>query len=127
MVVADQVSVLAAQSANAAKESTALIQNSIEAVQKGMIIAKETAEQLEQVLEGSKIIIQQVNSVAQVMEEQAESMNQITIGVDQINGVVQTNSATSQQCASASQEMSNQAENLEELIRKFKLKSNSLK
>ncbi len=122
MVVADQVSMLAAQSADAAKESNALIQASMEAVGKGMVIAKETAEQLEQVLEGSKVITEQVNGVAAVMENQAESMNQITAGVEQINQVVQTNSATSEECAAASQEMSNQAENLEDLIRKFKVK-----
>ncbi len=122
MVVADQVSVLAAQSADAAKESTALIQASMDAVKKGMIIANETAEQLEQVLEGSKVITEQVNGVAAVMENQAESMSQITVGVEQINQVVQTNSSTSEECAAASQEMSNQAENLEDLIRKFKVK-----
>lgn len=122
MVVADQVSMLAAQSADAAKESDVLIQASMEAVKKGMVIANETAEQLEQVLEGSKVITEQVNGVASIMENQAESMNQITTGVEQINQVVQTNSATSQECAAASQEMSNQAENLEDLIRKFKVK-----
>ena len=122
MVVADQVSMLAAQSADAAKESNALIQASMEAVKKGMVIANETAEQLEQVLENSKVITEQVNGVAVIMENQADSMNQITAGVDQINQVVQTNSATSEECAAASQEMSNQAENLEDLIRKFKVK-----
>ena len=122
MVVADQVSMLAAQSAAAAKESTALIQGSMDAVKKGMVIAGETAEQLEEVLKGSKVITEQVNGVAVVMEEQAESMNQITIGVDQINQVVQTNTATSQECASASQEMSSQADRLEDLIRKFKVR-----
>lgn len=122
MVVADQVSVLAAQSADAAKESDALIQASMEAVKKGMVIANETAEQLEQVLEDSKVITEQVNGVAVIMENQADSMNQITAGVEQINQVVQTNSATSEECAAASQEMSSQAENLENLIRKFKVK-----
>ena len=68
------------------------------------------------------MITEQVNGVAVVMEEQAESMSQITIGVDQINQVVQTNTATSQECASASQEMSSQADRLEDLIRKFKVR-----
>ncbi len=118
-VVADQVSLLAAQSAEAAKESTALIQASMDAVEKGMVIAEETAQQLEQVLEGSKVITQEVNGVAAVLEEQAQSMNQINIGIEQINDVVQTNSATSEECAAASQEMSGQAENLENLISRF--------
>ena len=46
---------------------------------------------------------------------------QINEEIEQINDVVQTNSATSQECAAASQEMSTQAENLNELIRKFKV------
>lgn len=121
-VVADQVSLLAAQSADAAKESTALIQASMDAVKKGMVIADETAKQLEHVLEESKVITTEVTGVANVLEEQAESINQITIGVEQINDVVQTNSATSEECAAASQEMSSQAENLSSLIDRFIIK-----
>lgn len=120
-VVADQVSVLAAQSAEAAKESRALIEKSVEAVEKGMIIADETAKQLEEVVEGSRIVTGEVNKVAVALEEQAATISQINQGVDHINDVVQTNSATSQQCAAASQEMTGQAESLEGLIREFKV------
>ena len=42
-------------------------------------------------------------------------------GIEQINDVVQTNSATSEECAAASQEMSSEAENLRELIRKLQV------
>lgn len=118
-VVADQVSVLAAQSSEAAKESVSLIQSSMDAVEKGMVIAKETAQALETVVAGSKVITEEVNGVAAVLEEQSESMVQINAGVENINDVVQTNSATSEECAAASQEMSSQAANLEELIGKF--------
>lgn len=120
-VVADQVSILAAQSANAAKESTVLIESSVKAVEKGMVIADETAKQLENVVAGSKIITEDVNKVAAALEAQAESFTQINAGVEQINDVVQTNSATSEECAAASQEMSSQASTLESLIRKFKV------
>lgn len=120
-VVADQVSVLAAQSAEAAKDSTVLIESSVQAVSKGMVIADETAQQLQNVVSGSKIITEEVNSVADALEAQAESFVQINQGVNNINDVVQTNSATSQECAAASQEMSGQATTLEGLIRKFKV------
>lgn len=120
-VVADQVSVLAAQSSEAAKESTVLIESSVRAVEKGMVIADETAKQLENVVAGSKVITEEVNKVAMALEAQQESFLQINAGVDQINDVVQTNSATSQECAAASQEMSSQAGTLESLIRKFKV------
>lgn len=120
-VVADQVSVLAAQSADAAKESTALIETSVQAVEKGMVIADETAKQLEHVVAGSKIITKEVNAVAHALEEQTAAIAQMNEGVEQINDVVQTNSATSEECAAASQEMSGQAESLKELISQFKV------
>lgn len=121
-VVADQVSVLAAQSAQAARNSAGLIETSIQAVEKGMVIADETAGQLKMVVEGSQAITKDVSKVAEILKEQAESMKVINDGIDHINDVVQTNSATSEQCAAASQEMSGLAESLEELIRKLKVK-----
>lgn len=120
-VVADQVSVLAAQSAEAAKESTKLIETSVQAVGNGMIIANQTAEQLENVVRGSKEITEKVNLIAEASEEQSESISQINDGVEHINGVVQTNSANTEECAAASQEMSKQAETLEKQIRRFKV------
>lgn len=120
-VVADQVSTLAAQSSEAAKESTTLIETSVRAVEKGMVIANETAQQLENVVTGSKVITEEVNGVAEALEAQTTAFLQINEGVDHINDVVQTNSATSEESAAASQEMSGQAENLEGLIRRFKV------
>lgn len=120
-VVADQVSVLAAQSAQAAKESTALIEESVSAVKSGMVTAHDTAGQLENVVKGAREIIDKVNLIAKASKEQAGAVDQINSGVDQINHVVQNNSATSQECAAASQEMTAQAENLTGMIRKFKV------
>lgn len=120
-VVADQVSALAAQSSDAAKESTALIETSVRAVEKGMVIADETAQQLENVVAGSKVITEEVNGVAEALEAQTTAFTQINEGVDHINDVVQTNSATSEESAAASQEMSGQAESLEQLVAKFKV------
>ena len=118
-VVADQVSILASQSADAAKESTVLIEASVRAVEKGMVIADETAVRLEQVVEGSKIITEDVNKVAQALDAQTASFTQINAGVEHINDVVQTNSATSQECAAASEEMNSQASTLDTLVSKF--------
>lgn len=122
-VVANQVSVLAAQSAEAAKESTALIESSVSAVEKGMVIADETADQLGNVVTGSKVITNEVNKVAEALAAQTSAITQINTGVDQINSVVQTNSATSEECAAASQELSGQSDTLEKLIDKFKVKA----
>ena len=120
-VVANQVNQLADQSAQAAKESAALIETSVKAVEKGMVIAGETATQLEGVAENSKVITEEVTNIAETLETQTAEIQQINEGIEQINDVVQTNSATSEECAAASHEMSNEAENLREMIRKFKV------
>ncbi len=120
-VVANQVNALADQSAQAAKESSALIETSVKAVEKGMVIAGKTATQLEEVADNSKIITEDVTNIAVTLETQASEIQQINEGIEQINDVVQTNSATAEECAAASQEMSNEAENLREMIRKFKV------
>lgn len=120
-VVANQVNSLADQSAQAAKESAMLIETSVKAVEKGMVIAGQTAAQLEDVAENSKIITEEVINIAETLETQTTEIRQINEGIEQINDVVQTNSATSEECAAASQEMSSESENLREMIRKFKL------
>lgn len=120
-VVANQVNVLADQSAQAAKESATLIETSVKAVEKGMVIAGQTAAQLEEVAENSKVITTEVTNIAETLETQTTEIKQINEGIEQINDVVQTNSATSEECAAASQEMSSEAENLRELIRKLQV------
>ena len=123
-VVANQVNVLADQSAQAAKESATLIETSVKAVEKGMVIAGQTASQLQEVAENSQIITKEVTNIAETLETQTTEIQQINDGIEQINDVVQTNSATSEECAAASQEMSSEAENLREMIKKFKVAEN---
>ena len=120
-VVANQVNVLADQSAQAAKESATLSETSVKAVEKGMVIAGQTASQLQEVAENSQIITKEVTNIADTLETQATEIKQINDGIEQINDVVQTNSATSEECAASSQEMSSEAENLREMIQKFKI------
>ena len=118
-VVANQVNVLADQSAQAAKESSALIESSVRAVEKGMVIAGRTAAQLETVADSSKMITEEVTNIAETLETQTSEIQQINEGIEQINDVVQT--ATAEECAASSEEMSSEAENLREMIRKFKI------
>ena len=120
-VVANQVNVLADQSAQAAKESSLLIETSVKAVEKGMVIAGQTAAQLDEVAKTSGTITEEVSNIADTLETQTTEIYQINEGIEQINDVVQTNSATSEECAAASQEMSSEAENLRELIQKFQV------
>lgn len=120
-VVADQVSALAAQSAEAAKESASLIDTSVAAVEKGMVIANDTASQLGVVVDNSRHIVDEVNNIADVLNTQTETIKQVDDGIEDINDVVQTNSATSQECAAASQDMSTQADTLRGIIATLKI------
>ncbi len=122
-VVADEVRNLASKSADAAKQTTLLIDGSVTSVGKGMEIAQETANALEAVKAQSEMVVETIKKIKEASNEQAESINQITIGLEQISSVVQTNSATSEESAAASQELSGQAQMLQEEISQFKLKN----
>lgn len=121
-VVADEVRNLAGKSAQAAKESTALIEDAINAVSQGTKIAEETATAISEVVENAKQVVQDVTQIAKASNQQAEAISQITGGLDQISTVVQTNSATAEESAAASEELSGQATILEEEVSKFRLR-----
>ena len=120
-VVANQVNQLADQSAEAAKESAVLIKTSVTAVGKGVLLAEETARQLEIIADNSKTITEEVSGIAGTLENQTLEIQQINDGIEQINDVVQTNSATSEECAAASLEMNSEAEHLRNMIREIKV------
>lgn len=121
-VVADEVRNLASKSAEAAKGTTALIENSIAAVENGTKLADGAAKSLTTVVEDAVSVIDALNKISVASSEQANSINQVTQGVDQISNVVQTNSATAEESAAASEELSGQAQMLRSLVSKFKLK-----
>ncbi|MDR3587288.1 MAG: methyl-accepting chemotaxis protein [Desulfosporosinus sp.] len=121
-VVAEEVRNLAARSANAAKETTALIEGSIKKVEGGTKIANETALALNQIVEGVTKATNLVGEIAVASNEQALGINQVNQGILQVSDVVQTNSATSEESAAASEELSSQAELLREQVSRFKLK-----
>lgn len=121
-VVAEEVRNLAARSANAAKETTAMIEGSIAKVEDGTKIANETAGALVKIVEGVAKAANLVNEIATASNEQANAIFQINKGVEQVSQVVQTNSATAEQSAAASEELSGQAEMLKEMVGNFRLK-----
>ncbi len=121
-VVAEEVRNLAARSANAAKETTELIEGSIHKVEAGTKLANETAGALNKIVEDVSRAAGLVNNIAAASNEQALGIAQINQGIMQVSQVVQTNSATSEESAAASEELSSQAEVLSETVKKFRLK-----
>lgn len=120
-VVADEVRSLASKSAEASANTSALIEGSVKAVEKGTRIAAETAKELMAVAEGSQEIVNTISQIAEASQQQAEAVAQVTQGVDQISSVIQTNSATAQESAAASEELAGQSTLLKGLVEQFTL------
>ncbi|MEL4106705.1 methyl-accepting chemotaxis protein [Oscillospiraceae bacterium WX1] len=121
-VVAEEVRNLAAKSAQAAQETTNLIEGSKRKVESGTKIARDTAEALREIVTHVEIAADLIHSIAQASNEQALSIEQINSGIQQVSEVVQTNAATSQESAAASEQLSGQAAQLKESVSVFKLK-----
>ena len=124
-VVADEVRNLAGKSAEASKNTSALIEGSLHAVDRGTKIANETAKALQQLTEGVQGVAQTIEEISSASESQAVSVKQVNEGISQISSVVQSNSATAEESAAASEELSSQAQLLKELVSKFTLKDGS--
>ncbi len=124
-VVAEEVRNLAARSAAAAKETTGLIEGSIQKTGAGTRIADETAAALGSIVEGVQKAAELVSEIASASGEQATAIAQVDRGIEQMSQVVQTNSATSEETAAAAEELSSQAEMLKSKVGQFIIRHES--
>ncbi|MGN0667573.1 MAG: methyl-accepting chemotaxis protein [Huintestinicola sp.] len=121
-VVADEVRNLASKTSDAARETTVLIESSINAVKNGTGITEQTARAVSDVASRFDEVRNIVAEIAEASTVQTDMLAQVTQGMEQISNVVQTNSATAEESAAASKELSGQALILKKLIGGFKLK-----
>lgn len=122
-VVADEVRELAGKSAEASKTTTDLIENSIQRVEHGFMIANEMASQLEFVVSGANQVMETTIRIADDSHMQAVAVSDIQQQISQISCVVQTNSAIAQESAATSQELSSHTKMLKNLTDMFHVKS----
>lgn len=122
-VVAEEVRNLAARSASAAKETTDMIEGSIEKVDAGTKIANNTAQALNEIVESITKAAELVNQITSASNEQANAISQVNQAIEEVSQVVQTNSATAEEGAAASEELSSQAEMLKHMVNNIKLKA----
>lgn len=122
-VVAEEVRTLAARSAEAAKETTNLIEGAISKAQHGSKITDQTAAALVDIVTGIATVNDLISNIATASNEQASGITQINVGIEQVAQVVQQNSAIAEESAAASQVLSAQAGTLKNMINQFQLKN----
>lgn len=120
-VVADQIRQLAEESANSAVESKKLIEESMSEVEVGNRMTKETGDAMNKVMDELDKIIQEVANIRAASDRQATSVKEIRKGVEDINDVIQSNSAAAEETSATSEELAASASTLNDLLDAFEL------
>ncbi len=120
-VVAEEVRSLAGKSAQAAQNTSELIEHSTNAVHTGTEIARNTADILLNVVNSIQTVVDSIDGIASVSNEQSDAVWQVSEGINQISLVVQNNSATAEEGAAASEQLSAEAAGLKQLVNQFTL------
>ncbi len=122
-VVAEEVRNLAARSAKAARETTALIEGSVEKTDNGAQIADQTAAALTEIVDGVTKVSDLVAEIAAASHEQSQGIAQVNEGLQQLDDVNQKSTSTAEESAAIAEELSSQTADLQQMLKGFKLGS----
>lgn len=120
-VVAEQVKNLAEQSTKAAGETTKLIESTVVAVDKGISIADETAENMDKVMLGAKLATDKMSGMADTLQTAEEQIQQINTNIVKVADIVDNNSASSEETAAVSEQQTTQVQAMVEMLSKFNI------
>ena len=120
-VVAEEVRNLAMRSAEAAKNTADLIEESVKNAEDGVVVNDEVLKNLEGINSQVARVNEVMSEIASASEQQTQGIEQINVAVDQMNGLTQLNAANSEESASAAEELSSQAEEMRNMVSSFKL------
>ena len=120
-VVAEEVRNLAMRSAEAAKSTAELIDESVHNAESGVALNQTVLGQLQEITGQTNQVGEVMGEIATASEQQSSGIEQITSAVEQMNQLTQQNAANSEESASAAEELSGQAEELRGLVAAFRL------
>ncbi len=118
-VVAEEVRNLAQRSAEAARNTSALIEGSVSNAENGVQISREVGDALNEIAESARKVNALVSEIAAASSEQAQGIEQVSVAVAQVDQVTQSNAASAEESASAAEELSGQAEEMNRLVREL--------
>ncbi len=120
-VVADEVRNLASKSAEAAKDTTKLIESSVQSVVAGVDISKNIAHALDDVVKKTIEVNDLIKNISNASNEQSSFIKSTVTQIEQVTEVIQSNSATSEEIAASSEELSSHATSMNEMVKIFKI------
>ncbi len=115
-VVADEVRSLAQRTAEASREITSLIENSVNKAKEGTMVADEVGKALGAIVQNVTEVTGLINNIATASEEQAQGVEQINSAVSQMDKVTQQNAAGAEEGASAAEELNAQAAMVKNMV-----------
>ena len=120
-VVAEEVRNLAMRSAEAARNTSELIEGSVKNAEEGVALNSEVLSNLEEISGQVNKVREVMGEIAAASEQQTQGVDQINVAVEQMNGLTQASAANSEESAAAAQELSSQAAVMLSLVEQFQL------